>query len=71
VHDAANLEARGLPTVVVSTEQFVTAAASQAAALGTEPAMVYTRHPIQDRTDDEMAAIAERAFEAIQRALIQ
>ena len=55
--------------MVVSTEQFRTAAASQAAALGVEPAVVYTEHPIQDRTDDEMAAIAKASLTDIVAAL--
>jgi hypothetical protein len=65
VHDVTDLEARGLPAVYVATEAFVDGAERQAKALGFDPAVVFVSHPIQDRTDDEMRAIAERAFAAI------
>jgi hypothetical protein len=38
---------------------------SSAKALGTTPSAVYVEHPIQDRTDEEMAAIADKAVEEI------
>jgi hypothetical protein len=47
----------------------VDAAAAQAVALGLEPAVVYVPHPIQDRTDAEMEALAEEAVENILAAL--
>jgi hypothetical protein len=55
------LEVRGLPAVFVASVEFVEAAAAQARALGFEPASVFVPHPIQDRTDDEMRALAEAA----------
>jgi hypothetical protein len=61
VHDTKELEARGIPTVFVASEEFVEAAAAQARALGFEPAAVFVAHPIQDRTDAEMGALAEGA----------
>ena len=64
VHDVTDLEARGIPAVYVATEAFVDGAARQAKALGFDPAVVFVSHPIQDRTDDEMRTIAERAFAA-------
>ena len=69
VHDVSDLERRGTPAVFVSTEHFVTAVTAQSEALGFETATVLTRHPIQDRTDDEMAAIADAAFDDLVRAL--
>jgi len=62
VHDIFDLEQRGVPGVFVATVEFESGAAAQARALGADPAVVYVQHPIQDRTDDEMVAIAERAF---------
>jgi hypothetical protein len=38
--------------------------------LGTDPAAIYVPHPIQDRTDEEMLEIADRAFESVVAALI-
>jgi hypothetical protein len=65
VHDTVDLESRGVPSVFVATTEFEDGAEAQAKALGAEPAAVYVRHPIQDRTDDEMRAIADDALERI------
>jgi hypothetical protein len=65
VHDTVDLEIRGVPSVFVASEVFVDAASSQARALGLDPARVFVPHPIQDRTDDEMRAIAEAAVEQL------
>jgi len=70
VHDIIDLEARGIPGVFVATTEFVDGAEHQAKALGADPAAVYVEHPIQDRTDDEMIAIADAAFEQIVAALV-
>jgi hypothetical protein len=69
VHDITDLEGRGVPGVFVASTEFVEAAAAQSAALGFEPAAVFVPHPIQDRTDDEMRALADAAVEAILSAL--
>ncbi len=61
MHDTKELEARGTPTVFVASAEFMEAAAVQARALGFEPAAVFVQHPIQDRTDAEMRALAEAA----------
>jgi len=71
VHDIIDLEARGIPGVFVATTEFVDGAEHQAKALGADPAAVYVEHPIQDRTDDEMIAIADAAFEQIVAALVR
>ncbi len=57
----ADLESRGLVAVMVASGAFVTATQAQADALGFDPAAVYVPHPIQDRTDAEMIAMAEAA----------
>jgi hypothetical protein len=69
VHDITDLEGRGVPGVFVASSEFVEAAAAQAAALGFDPAAVFVAHPIQDRTDDEMRALADGAVEEILAAL--
>jgi len=51
--------------VFVASTEFVDAAVAQAAALGVDPARVFVPHPIQDRTDDEMRALADAAFDDI------
>jgi hypothetical protein len=69
VHDIVDLEARGVPGVFVATVAFTDGAEVQARALGADPAAVWVEHPIQDRSDAEMRAIADGAFEAIVAAL--
>jgi hypothetical protein len=70
VHDIADLEARGLPAMFVASQAFLDAAAAQARALGIEPAQVFVPHPIQDRTDDEIRAMADAAIKDILRAVV-
>ena len=49
----------------IASTEFVQAADAQSQALGYTPYSVFVPHPIQDRTDDEMRAIADDALEAI------
>ncbi len=66
MHDISDLELRGLPGVFVASAEFVTAAEAQAKSLGYSAiARVFTPHPIQDRTDDEIRAYADAAFDQI------
>jgi len=70
VHDISDLELRGVPGVFVASAEFVQAAAAQSTSLGfTSIARVFTPHPIQDRTDDEMRAYAEAAYAEIVAAV--
>ncbi len=69
MHDIADLERRGLPGVFVASTEFVEAAAAQAEALGVDPAVVFVPHPIQDRTDDEVRALADAALDEIVAAV--
>ena len=55
----------------VATTEFTDGATHQARSLGADPAAVYVEHPIQDRTDAEMDAIAERAYDAVVAALVK
>ena len=41
-----------------------------AAALGFDPAMVFVAHPIQDRSDDELRALADAALPGILARLV-
>jgi len=66
VHDIVDLEGRGVPAVFVASAQFVDAADAQSQSLGFPTvARVFTPHPIQDRTDEEMKAYADAAFDDI------
>ena len=70
MHDIVDLETRGVPSVFVASAQFVDAAVAQSQALGFPTvARVFTPHPIQDRTDDEMVAYADAAFTEIIAAI--
>lgn len=55
--------------VFVASTEFVDAAIAQSTALGADPARVFVPHPIQDRTDDEMRALADAAVDDIVAAL--
>jgi hypothetical protein len=70
MHDIADLESRGLPGVGVASSEFVQAAAMQARSLGIDPAMVFVAHPIQDRSDDELRALADAALPGIVQRLV-
>ena len=70
MHDIADLESRGLPGVGVASSEFQQAATLQARSLGVDPAMVFVAHPIQDRSDDELRALADAALPAILQRLV-
>ena len=60
----------GIPAVPVATDEFVTAARAQAAALGRpDLEAVYVAHPIQDQTKEEIQARADAVLEELVRRL--
>ena len=69
MHDTVNLEAAGVAMVFVASTEFVEAADAQSRALGADPARVFVAHPIQDRTDDEVRALADAAIGELLEAL--
>jgi hypothetical protein len=70
VHDIVDLERRGIPSVFVATTEFVSGADAQARSLGfPSVARVFTPHPVQDRTDDELRAYADQTFAEILAAI--
>lgn len=46
------------------------AAEAQAKALGTDPAYVFVPHPIQDRTDEELHALADTHLDEMLEGLV-
>jgi alkanesulfonate monooxygenase SsuD/methylene tetrahydromethanopterin reductase-like flavin-dependent oxidoreductase (luciferase family) len=64
-----DLDTRGVPGAMVATTAFEEAAAAQSRSLGFDPAIVWVPHPIQDRTDEELRAIADDALVAILSAI--
>ena len=70
MHDIVDLETRGVPAMFIASDVFVQAAESQASALGFSSVQrVFVPHPIQDRTDDEMRALADSAYDSIVTAI--
>ena len=65
-----NFDSRGIPGVTVVTTGFADAVEVQSRAMGFEPAVVFTPHPIQNRTADELKKIADDAIEPV-LALLQ
>jgi len=72
LHDTTRLEALGIPSVPVATTEFITAARTQASALG-RPDLdaVYVAHPIQDQNTQEIEAKADAVVEEIVRRLVE
>ena len=69
MHDIKGLEQLGIVAVGVATTEFKVAAAAQSQALGYDPAVVFVQHPIQDRTHEEIRALADSAVEQILASL--
>jgi hypothetical protein len=69
LRDVVELEGMGVPAVLVASSAFEDTAREQARRLG-QPALarVFVPHPVQDRTDDELRAMAcDAVDEAIGR----
>ena len=60
-----DLESRGLPSGFIASCEFEQAADAQGKSLGIKPARVFIPHPIQDRTNEEMAALAQSALDEV------
>ena len=58
-----------MPSVSIASSEFADAAAAQATALGMDAKRCFVRHPIQDRTDDEMRTLAEEVLDDVIKAL--
>ncbi|MBM3357419.1 MAG: hypothetical protein FJY54_06795 [Betaproteobacteria bacterium] len=63
MHDLMNLDGRGIPGVSIVTAEFTDAVDVQSRALGFDPAVLYVPHPIQNRTREELARIADDVIE--------
>ncbi len=53
----------------MASDGFVEAAETQARSLGLDTARVFTPHPIQDRTDDEIRVMADQAIDGLLSSL--
>lgn len=70
LHDVVSFEGLGRPAVLVASSVFRDVAAAEAQNLG-QPALrrVFVPHPVQDRTDDEMRAMAVATADEVVAAL--
>ena len=72
LRDVAEFEGAGKPAVLIASDAFVQAADDQSAKLGApELRRSFVSHPVQDRTDDEMRAMAVEVVEPAVAALTQ
>jgi hypothetical protein len=70
MHDSIWFEINGRPTVVIATDVFVDAAEAQSRALGLpEAPRIFVAHPIQDATDEEIRAKADKIVDQVVAAL--
>lgn len=70
MHDTVWFEIQGTPAVSIASSEFSEAADTQANALGmTDAKRCFVRHPIQDRTDDEMRELADEVVDQVIAAL--
>ena len=59
LRDVVEFEGAGRPAVLIASDTFVQAAEDQARKLGqADLRRAFVAHPIQDRTDEEMRALA-------------
>lgn len=71
MHDTVNIESVGVPMVYIASSEFVAAGAAQAESLGADPAAVFVPHPIQDRTNDELRALADGSIDDVFAAILE
>jgi hypothetical protein len=70
MHDTVMLEAKGRPTAVIVTREFMLEAETQRDALGmTGLAAVVIDHPLSSLTEEEIGRRAEQALPQIERVL--
>ena len=69
MHDIADLERRGVVGVFLASEVFAEPARVQGAALGFAAPCVLVPHPVQDRTDAELQAVADGCYAQVVAAV--
>ena len=71
MHDQDHLEQQGVPAVMVATTAFADGVEAQPRAYGFTHSAVFVTPPVQDRTDEELHAMAEDSIEAIVGQLVR
>ena len=64
-----HFEIHGIPSVAIVSTEFEEAAAVQGKALGLDARCCFVAHPMQDRTDAEMRALADQIIDGVIAAL--
>ena len=71
MHDSVMLEAKGRPTAVIVTREFVLEAETQRDALGmTRLAAVVIDHPLSSLTEEEIGRRVDQALSQIESVLL-
>lgn len=70
-HDLNELDLRGVPGVSILTEEFRDAFDRQCSSIGFDGRPIFVPHPIQNRSDAEIRALADRFADTIESALRQ
>jgi hypothetical protein len=72
LRDVIEFEALGRPAVLIASSAFAKAATDQVQLLG-QPKLAYALvpHPVQDRTDDELCAMARDLVDEALAAIMQ
>jgi hypothetical protein len=71
VYDQSEIERHGIPAAMVATSAFRDGVEAQARAYGFTYSAVFVEHPVQDRTDEEMVAMADGAIGEIVAQLVE
>jgi hypothetical protein len=70
LRDVLEFEKEGRPAVLVASDVFIPAADKQARMLGQPQARrTFVPHPVQDRTDEELRALAQSVVDDLLAAL--
>jgi hypothetical protein len=63
------LDKRGVPGAMIATTAFEQGYQAQAKILAFEPAVIYTPHPIQNRTDAEIQQFADDIVGTVMKSI--
>ena len=71
MQDIKELDSRGTPGGFIASNVFINAAEARGNAIGFHPHKVFVDHPIQDRTDEELEALADDFFEEVMGLIVE
>ena len=71
MQDIKELDSRGIPGGFIASNAFEKAAFVRGEAIGFHPHKVFVEHPIQDRTNEELEALADDFFEQVMGLIVE